>query len=269
MAKRTKVQPKKSSIFKPEPGEVSSDVVNLGALLSSTAIYQSFAVWLVGDTPLITHAWSQKAKMEMLQKQVKATKAGKEARDPHDDFVNSLYEMGTDKKGNPIYGFPVTGIKNAILSSAHKDKGVARSVVQSALWLDADMVRVRPALANAICDMPLVRIFGSAPEMREDMVKIGSGLNKVANLAYRGQFTDWAVKITGRFNKTVLSPEALSFLSSEAGLGIGIGEWRNERRGIFGAFRLANATEEAAWEKFAAGKGPLPVREREYAQAAE
>jgi hypothetical protein len=258
--KKSAKEPKKTA---PATGET----MNLGALLSTTAAYQAFGVWLVGDTPLIVHAWSEKAKREMLQKQVKATKAGKDARNPQEDFVNSLYEMGTEGK-KKLYGFPVTGIKNAILSSAHKDKGVPRSVVQSALWLDADMVRVRPALAGAVCDMPLARIYGSDPEMREDMVRIGSGLNKKANLAYRGQFTTWAIKISGRFNSTVLSPEALTFLLIEAGLGIGIGEWRNERKGIFGAFRLADIAEQQAWEKFAAGKGPLPVR-AEYAQAAE
>jgi hypothetical protein len=242
--------------------------VNLGALLSSAVVYQPFRVWLVGETPLIVHAWSQKAKLQMLEKQVKATKAGKDARDPHEDFVNSLYEMG-EIKGKKAYGFPVTGIKNAALSSAHKDKGIARSVVQSALWFDADMVRVRPALAGAICDMPLVRVWGSDPEMREDMVRIGSGLNKTANLAYRGQFTTWAIRLTGKFNPTVLSPEALLFLIRESGVGIGIGEWRNEKKGIFGSYRLADIEEQNAWEKFAAGKGPLPVRKDEYQQAAE
>jgi hypothetical protein len=117
--------------------------------------------------------------------------------------------------------------------------------------------------------MPLVRLFGSDPEMREDMVRIGSGLNKTANLAYRGQFTTWAVRLTGKYNNTVLSSEALLFLIREAGLGIGIGEWRNERKGIFGSFRLADMAEQEAWEKFAAGKGPLPVRKDEYQQAAE
>lgn len=246
----------------------NADIVDLGELLSSKAAYQNFRIWLVGDTPLITHAWSEKAKREMLQKQVKAIKgSGKAARDPHEDFVSSLYEMGEESK-KPIYGFPVTGVKNAILSSAHKDKGVPRSVVQSALWLDADMVRVRPALASAICDMPLVRIYGSQPEMREDMVRIGKGLNKTSNLAYRGQFTTWAMLITGRFNSATLSAQALAFLLMEAGTGIGLGEWRNEKKGIFGAFRVANADEQRSWEKYAAGKGPLPVTAA-FAEAAE
>ncbi len=157
-----------------------------------------------------------------------------------------------------VYGFPVTGIKNCLLSAAHKDKGIARSAVMASLFLDAEMVRVRPALAGAVCDMPLVRIWGSAPVMREDMVKIGSGLNKVASLAYRAQFSTWAFRIKAKFNPDILTPEALAFIIQESGLSCGLGEWRNERRGVFGAFHLASADEERAWEAFAAGKGSLP-----------
>ena len=252
----------KATVRQVADGE-SSKVNNLGSLLSTKAIFQSFRVWVVGDTPLITHAWSEKARREMLQKQVKATKGGKEARDPQADFVSSLYEMG-----DGTYGFPATGIKNCILSAAHKDKGIARSAVMSALWIDAQMVRTRPALAGAICDMPLVRIYGGAPEMREDMVKIGAGLNKTANLAYRGQFTVWAMKVTGRFNVSVVTAEALAFLIQESGMSSGLGEWRNERKGMFGAFHLADLAEEKAWEAFASGKGQLPVPDT-YKLAAE
>lgn len=234
--------------------EVSDKPISLAKQLSTKTPFQAFRLWLVGDTPLITHAWSEKAKKEMLQKQAKATRSGKEARDPEADFVSSLYEMGEN-----AYGFPATGVKNAILSAAHKDKGLARTSVMGALWLDADMVRTRPALSSAICDMPLIRIWGGKPEMREDMVKIGSGLNKIANLAYRGQFTVWAMRVTGKFNPAVVTAEGLAFLIQEAGLASGLGEWRNERKGVFGSFHLASEAEEKDWEDFAAGKRAIPV----------
>jgi hypothetical protein len=254
---------KKAKVAETESAVTTHETVNLSALLSKKPIFQAFRLWIVGDTPLIVHAWSKKAKDEMLAKQVGATRGGKEKRDPQQDFVNSLYAMS-----NNTFGFPATGFKNCVLSSAHKDKGIARSSVLSALWINADIVSVRPALAGAVCDMPLLRIFGSDPEMREDMVKIGSGLNKVANLAYRAQFRIWAMRITGRFNSSVLTAEQLAFLISEAGLASGLGEWRNERKGVFGSFRLANSEEEAQWELFASGKGELPVPQ-EYAMAAE
>jgi len=216
--------------------------------------FEAFTFWIVGTTPLITHSWSMKAKSEMLSKQRKEVRGrGRSERDPQEDFTNSLYEMS-----DGVYGFPVTGIKNALVSAAHKERGIAKTSVQSSLWLHAEMVRVQPAMAGAICDMPLVRIWGDAPVMREDMVRIGSGLKKTANLAYRGQFTRWAVNLRGRYNTAGLTSDQLAFLVAEAGFGWGIGEWRNERRGMFGAFHLATPHEAKAWDAFAQGNGPMP-----------
>lgn len=226
----------------------------LATLLTRKATFRPFVTWIIGDTPLIVHAWSEKAKREMLSKQVKAPKAGKEARDPQADFISSLYEIG-----DGTFGFPATGFKLAVLSCAHKDKGIPRSTVMSSLWISAQMVRTRPALAGAICDMPLLRVYGDKPAMREDMVRVGSGLNKTASLAYRGQFTIWAFKVAGRYNADTLSLEQLAFLIDEAGMACGLGEWRNEKKGMFGAFHRATAEEETEWEAFASGKGTLPT----------
>lgn len=243
----------KTNLLTGREGDKVVKRISLASVMAEKPTFTAFSVWLIGDTPLIVHAWSEKARREMLQKQVGAPKAGKEARNPEADFKSSLYRMGADR-----YGFPVTGLKNAVLSASHKDKGLARSTVQAALWLDAEMVRIGPALAGAVCDMPLVQVYGSEPEMREDMVKIGSGLQRVASLAYRAQFTQWAIRITGRFSNAAMNEAQLAFLLSEAGTSYGLGEWRNERRGMFGAFHVANSAEEASWERYALGKGPLP-----------
>jgi hypothetical protein len=237
--------------------------VSLGSLLSKPARFLKFQSWLIGTTPLICHAWTEKSRREMLETQVGAVQGGKEPRDPEMDFRNSLYEMG-----DGTYGFPAMGVKNSVISAAHKDKGIPKTEVMAALSLDAEMVRTRPALQGAICDMPLVRIYGSEPLMREDMVKIGKGLSKTASLAYRGQFTHWALRITGQINTMVMKGHQLAFLFREAGIAYGLGEWRNEKHGVFGAFRLATPQEEAEWESFAAGDGPMPVSE-EMRMAAE
>jgi len=214
-----------------------------------------FNIWLVGDTPLITHAWSEKARRDMLSKQTREIKAeGQEPRDPQEDFLNSLYDMG-----DGLYGFPVTAIKKAMNSVAHVERGIAKVDVFPGIWLDHDIVRVRPALAGAICDMPLVRIVAGPPEMREDMVRIGSGLKKTANLAYRAQFFPWAIQITGRVNADRISEEALLNLMHWSGMEVGIGEWRTEKSGVMGAFHPADETEVRAWERFRSGNSAIPT----------
>ena len=55
---------------------------------------------LIGDSPLIMHAWSEKAKRMMLEKQTGKSK-GKQVdfKNPVDDFVQSMYWI----EGKPEY----------------------------------------------------------------------------------------------------------------------------------------------------------------------
>lgn len=245
--------------------EKADNIVSLRALLKGKVTYKRFAPWIVGDTPLITHAWSEKARLEMLRKQVKAlAPSGREARDPEEDYQNSLYEIR-----NGVYAFPTTAAKLALMSAAHVDKGITKTSVLSNVWMDCAMYKTRPALAGAVCNMPLTRIYGAKPEMREDMVRVGSGLNKTSTLAYRAQFFPWAAKISGRFNPTQVPPESLAFLFDEAGRACGLCDWRNEKKGVFGAFHLADAEEEEEWTRFAKGEGPMPHPETVMLEAAE
>jgi hypothetical protein len=235
--------------------------------LSSMPMSHGFELWIVGITPLITHAWSQKAKRKMLGNEMGAIKGkGREPRNPIADFEDSLYKMGKN-----IYGFPATAIKKAIWSSGHKDKQLPMVAIKRALWLNAEMVRVMPALAGAICDMPLIRIYGSAPEMREDPVRVG-GVSKTSTFAYRGQFTNWAMHITGEYTDDVLDKAKLLYLIRTAGLTIGIGEWRNltdKSSGMFGAFRIATAAEAKAWDAFKDGHTKIVPGTKPLLQAAE
>ena len=176
---RREQMPKQKQVL--TEAERKDNVISLRALIEGKSTFKRFDVWIVGDTPLITHSWSEKAKMDMLRKQVKAVQAaGRQARDPEEDFQNSLYEIR-----DGVYAFPTTAAKLALMSAAHIDKGISKTSILSNVWLDCSMYKVRPALADAVCDMPLTRIYGAKPEKREDMVRVGAGLNKTSTLAYR------------------------------------------------------------------------------------
>ena len=88
---------------------------------------------IVGESPLISHAWSEKAKRMMLEKQTKATKtSAKEIRDPFAEFIDSMYWI-TEKpekktkatfdaavKKGAKFGFPVGAIKMAGNAAAYR-----------------------------------------------------------------------------------------------------------------------------------------------------
>jgi len=85
---------------------------------------QTVKVRLIGDSPLIVHAWSAKAKKAMLDKQQKKATTGRAAKDPWQDFCESLYWLdGMPEKSTEAdvetarFGFPSVGFKNAAVTA--------------------------------------------------------------------------------------------------------------------------------------------------------
>jgi hypothetical protein len=176
-------------------------------------------VVLIGDSPLITHKWSEKAKKEMLDKQMKKAKAMKEAKDPERDFRESLYEHPDGG-----YGFPVIGFKAAAVTACTSVANITKVMARQSFHMEGD----------------LVKIEGSEPRMREDMVRIGMG---TADIRYRGEFWPWSARVTVTYNANVLSAEQIVNLLNTAGFGVGVGEWRPEKDGQSGRFHVATAEE--------------------------
>ena len=199
---------------------------------------QKTTIRVVGDTPLIMHAWSEKAKREILEKQMKKTKASaKQAKSPVEDFIRSMYwlegfpeEMSEDGFEEAIrngarFGFPVTAFKQAAISAAYrmgwtKDKMSMRG----AFFIDGD-------------ENQMVEIFSDVPVIREDMVKVGMG---TADIRFRGEFRNWHAELTISYNKNgQYSLEQIINIINAGGYVCGIGEWRPERDGQYGMFHVA------------------------------
>lgn len=199
---------------------------------------QKTTIRVVGDTPLIMHAWSEKAKREILDKQMKKTKASaKQAKSPVEDFIRSMYwlegfpeEMSEDGFEEAIrngarFGFPVTAFKQAAISAAYrmgwtKDKMSMRG----AFFIDGD-------------ENQMVEIFSDVPVIREDMVKVGMG---TADIRFRGEFRNWHAELTISYNKNgQYSLEQIINIINAGGYVCGIGEWRPERDGQYGMFHVA------------------------------
>jgi hypothetical protein len=190
---------------------------------------------LVGDTPLIVHAWSQKAKKEILDKQMGKAVPKKAKKDPVQDFEESLYRV---KDG---YGFPSVGFKAAAVTACTSVGGITKVSARQAFHVMGDQVEIPTAFdPSRTMRMDLARIEGSEPELREDMTKVGMG---TADIRYRAQFWPWHATILVRFNVRVLTAEQIVNLFNTAGFGVGVGEWRPERDGNSGMFHVATDEE--------------------------
>lgn len=175
---------------------------------------QNMEITLIGDSSLICHKWSEKAKKQMLAKQMKEAQPKKEAKNPEQDFRDSLYEHPDGG-----YGFPVVAFKAAAVSACRFVEGLKMTEARGAFHINGE----------------LALIEGSEPIMREDMVKIAMG---TADLRYRGEFPQWHTTLTIRYNAQTFSPSQILNLFNHAGFGVGVGEWRPERDGSHGMFHV-------------------------------
>jgi len=195
---------------------------------------QRVDIKLVSYTPqdeLIMHAWSEKAKKEMLAKQKKEAKQGKEAKDPERDYRESLYWLNrkaphdridvqdADPAKHELFGFKTIAFKASAVKAAN-DVGISMTVTRRAFHIFGEFVQVH-----------YERMY-----MREDMVRLNGG---VADIRYRGAFVNWWVVISAELNIGIMSPDQLANLFNTAGFAVGVGEWRPERNGVSGRFRVA------------------------------
>jgi hypothetical protein len=186
---------------------------------------------LIGDTPLIAHAWSAKAKGEMLAKQMKKAEGAREAKDPIADFEASLYKMPDGG-----YGFPSVAFKDAAVTACTSIASITKVAARQAFHMLGEETEVKGAFEGLAMRQNLARIEGGEPQMREDMVRVGRG---TADIRYRGQFWPWLARIFVRYNANVLSEEQILNLLNTAGFAVGVGEWRPEKNGQSGTFHVA------------------------------
>jgi hypothetical protein len=177
---------------------------------------------IVGISPLIVHAWSEKSKKMITDKQGGAAKNKKhENRVPEED-----YEQAKHKSSQGWEGFPAAGFKAAMIRGA-KMIGMEMKSTQTAFFIKADCEETQ-----------LVKIIGDS-RMRTDMVRVGMGS---ADIRYRPEYPDWSTNLTIEFNSGVVSLDQIYQLVKAAGYGCGIGEMRPEKGKFnFGRFKL---TEE-------------------------
>lgn len=210
-----------------------------------------YKIRIVGDAPLIEHAWSEKAKREMLEGQ-QGTKKGKskEPKNPVNDFVQSMYwlngkpevdcytpEKEVEQKfieavqNGARFGFPITGIKQAAISAAYrmgwsKDK----MSIKGTFFL-------KPVDEEDATNTEMAVIKSDVPTLREDMVRVGMGK---ADIRYRGQFDNWYTDLILEYNTNgQYSLENIVNMLNAGGYICGLGEWRPERDGQFGTFHVA------------------------------
>lgn len=206
----------------------------IGAVSIAPLVMPTAQVHITGLSPLVTHAWSEKARKMMLENQQKGKTKGtakkqREDKDPKADFIASQYRLPDGR-----YGVPAAAFKGAIVSAGRLIEGVTMTLLkQCVIVLGEGPDQLVPLELEA------------PPEMWEQPVRIGMG---TSDLRYRPRYWPWGATLRVKYVASVLDLGSLVNLVHASGLG-GIGEWRpsapKSMTGAYGMYAVTNDPEAA------------------------
>jgi hypothetical protein len=181
-----------------------------------------------GTSCLITHKFDEKMKGEIRDKQTKQQQESKKKRirQPEAEFNAARYLVTDPETGEEFDAFPAVGLKKALLEAGYRFLGRNKTDTRADLMIPTEFLRI---------DSP-------PPEMREDVVRL-SGMSRSADLRYRPEYWPWSMQVPIQFNHERMSIEELMQMLAHAGFSVGLGEWRPERDGDHGRFKVSGVTQ--------------------------
>lgn len=181
---------------------------------------KTITVEIRGTSPLLIHRFGEDAE------QAKATRRiVVDQRDPLTEATKHAY-IAPDG----TYYFSAFAIPNAMgaAGSNHKVKGsrkTLRFIVPSAVRVTADTITI-------------LNGEGPAKRFEVDSRPVTIPATKGRIMRHRPRFDCWGAKFDLVIDDSAISPETAHQLLNEAGQSIGIGDFRPEKRGPFGTFRV-------------------------------
>jgi len=189
---------------------------------------KTIAVEIGGTSPLLVHRFAEDAEQGKSTRRMEVKQ-----RDPREEATRSAY-IASD--GTFYFSaFCITGtMGNA--GANHKARGSRKSlrfIVPCAVRVTTDIITI---LNGA----------GPAKNFEIDARPVTIPATKGRIMRYRPRWNEWGAKFELIVNDDLLSVETAHLLLSEAGQTIGIGDFRPEKRGPFGCFRVVKWAESKA-----------------------
>ncbi|MBP5423883.1 MAG: hypothetical protein J6Y78_15710 [Paludibacteraceae bacterium] len=214
-------------------------------------------VKIVGDTPLLVHAWSEKVKKQLLNDMQMSKREKKEKehekKDPFADFVEAAYWITPmpQVRGLPSeeqiklfeeaikngaqFGFPTIAFKKAAITACYSAGYIKSTTLMRRLF---HVNAVNGAHVGSSQELAILNIE-EPPELSEDVVKVGPFNNRVPDLRYRPSFRKWSVELELSLIKTgMFTMEDIINAVDMSGFMNGVGEWRTEKDGEFGSYHI-------------------------------
>jgi hypothetical protein len=180
----------------------------------------SVALEVEGTADLIQNRFSQKSVEQMLRKHI-GISVQRESKKPREVLEDAtVYNM--DRR----VAIPPTCFKMAMLGAAPQLKGLKKTELRMALFVQGNSIPI--TYREMVPRMDIART---------------SGIGRVPDVRFRPSFQDWRARIIIQFSDT-LTVQTVVDLLNRAGNG-GVGEWRPQKNGTFGTFRVSRHIDTA------------------------
>ena len=187
---------------------------------------------IIGTTPMFQNRMAAKAQQQLLVGGGKKTAAEKKniKHNPLEEFRNSAEIAPT---GPTALGLRVVAVKAAMCSAALETAGITKTSAQRLLFMPGDHVA----------------LYGT-PQLRMDVVR-SADINRTPDVRTRAYLPKWGAEIEVNFITPQLSAAGVATLLANAGVLIGVGDFRQEKgKGAFGSFRVIGPDEDdAEWQE--------------------
>lgn len=178
---------------------------------------------IMGTSPLICNAMSEKVRQELLLPGLKPNKAEKASRLKHNpllEFRNSMYK-DREEGGPTRVVLKATSFKGALMSAALDIPGSSKAQIGRLTYVVGDQV--------AIYGVP--KLFMA--------VTRSADMNRTPDVRTRAILPKWCCVLTVAWTEPILKEKTITNLLSAAGITQGVGDWRVQKgSGNYGQFEI-------------------------------
>ena len=150
-------------------------------------------------------------------------KSPKVPKNPEAEYQAAFYHLEGGR-----YGHPAIAFKKATVGAARFYGNTVRMTELKQFILVHGEIGASDVL---------VPVTGE-PVMREDVVRVGGGKSGKADLRYRPEFMPWSAVLRVTYVTSSLTRGSVVSLVDAGGMGVGVGEWRPEKDGVNGTYRV-------------------------------
>jgi hypothetical protein len=187
---------------------------------------KTIEVEIRGNTPLLIHKFAEQAEHGKATRRVMV-----DSMNPRDEATKNAYIAQDGTYYFNAFSIPATMANAGVNHKMRGSRKTLKFVVPSAVRIDTDTITI------------LGEDGKPAGNFEVDGRPVTIPATKGRVMRYRPRFDKWGAKFRLILNDQMLSSEDAHRLLNEAGESMGIGDFRPEKRGPFGTFRVTSFRE--------------------------